>query len=69
MPPTGKLPADEIELLTKWVESGAVWPESHEGLKTGSGLPMTADGKIDFRAAATGHWAFQPIREVKVPAE
>ena len=27
MPPTGKLPAEEISLLTKWIADGAFWPE------------------------------------------
>ena len=26
MPPTGKLPAGEIDLLTNWVKDGAYWP-------------------------------------------
>src|SRR5690606_16166903 len=27
MPPTGKLPAEKIEILKKWIEAGAYWPE------------------------------------------
>ncbi len=28
MPPTGKIPAAEIELLTAWIRDGAFWPEA-----------------------------------------
>src|SRR3954467_130032 len=28
MPPSGKLPDNEIDELTAWVKAGAVWPES-----------------------------------------
>ncbi len=28
MPPTGKLPADDIAVLEQWIEAGAAWPEA-----------------------------------------
>ncbi|MEZ6062764.1 MAG: PSD1 and planctomycete cytochrome C domain-containing protein [Planctomycetaceae bacterium] len=56
MPPDQKLSDDQIAILTRWVQDGAIWPEASE---FGS-------------AAATGnwqqHWAFQPIRRPSVPA-
>ena len=26
MPPTGKLPAEDLKAITEWVKAGAVWP-------------------------------------------
>jgi ankyrin repeat protein len=28
MPPTGALPRDEIDILKRWIDEGAVWPEA-----------------------------------------
>jgi mono/diheme cytochrome c family protein len=49
MPPEGPpLAKDEIELLTRWISGGAVWPETE----------YDRQAKIDPRL---GHWAFQPF--------
>src|SRR5262245_43129786 len=37
MPPTGPLRADEIALLTRWIDAGAVWPEA---TTTGAETPL-----------------------------
>jgi hypothetical protein len=52
MPPDeDKLPAEEIDLLTRWIEQGAIWP----------GQDVTvAEEKSD-------HWSFQPIVRPEVP--
>ena len=53
MPPAdrgGKIPAEEIAILTRWVEMGAPDPRSGDGVLGG----MTAD-------EARGWWAFQPL--------
>jgi hypothetical protein len=52
MPPTGKLPAAEIEVLTEWVRRGLPFPESE--------APTIARRTIDI-AAGRKHWAFQPV--------
>src|SRR5688572_13986524 len=52
MPPKGKLSADEIEALTRWVRDGLNWPAD----------PATAkrpDPDHSF-------WAFQPVRDPPV---
>lgn len=55
MPPEGAaLDSKEIELLRRWIDSGAEWPETdydREAMK---------DPRRD-------HWSFQPIRPVMVP--
>ncbi len=49
MPPESPpLPKDEVELLTRWVESGAEWPE------TDYDRNARHDRRLD-------HWAFQPL--------
>ncbi len=56
MPPTAKLPSEEIETLTEWVRRGAPWPGSPS---TAEGLPATGETfDIDERSR---HWAFQPL--------
>lgn len=68
MPPAGKLPDAEIAILTQWVTDGAVWPsEAESGGPQKGGIPLTADGEIDFAAAAASHWAFQPILKPTLP--
>ncbi|MBP90614.1 MAG: hypothetical protein CMJ64_28545 [Planctomycetaceae bacterium] len=60
MPPDdggGKLPDTEIEILTKWVRSGAADPRTSQ--------PAT----VRDTNAAKSHWAFQPIRRPDVPAD
>ena len=52
MPPTGKLPKAEIELLEQWVAAGAPWP-------TSSATPPGGSAK--------NHWSFAPLGRVKPP--
>ncbi len=62
MPPKSKLPEKEIEALTRWVKSGAYFPE-------GAGAASVPTGKVsafDLKARAE-HWSFQPIRKVDPP--
>lgn len=52
MPPDeDKLPANEIELLTRWVQEGAKWPGQMDAV-----LDESSD-----------HWAFQPVKRPAVP--
>ena len=53
MPPEGEaLSAAEVDILTRWIDRGAVWPETE----------YDRLAKIDPRLE---HWAFQPIGEVR----
>ena len=58
MPPTGQLEADEIAVLTRWVEQGAFWsPDATAAAATPdaeSGLPT--DREL---------WSLKPLREVQ----
>ena len=52
MPPDeDKIPAAEIELLTRWIKQGAVWPGQ---------MAAAAEEKSD-------HWSFQPIVRPPIP--
>lgn len=59
MPPAGKIPAAEIEVLTRWVRDGSVLPEY-------TMAPRAATESIDF-ADGRRFWSFQPLRSVEVP--
>lgn len=53
MPPDeDKLPAEEIALITRWIEQGAKWPGQMEAVTT----------------QKSDHWSFQPIQRRPVPA-
>jgi len=58
MPPTGKLPAAEIETLAEWVKRGLPHPTA--------AAAKTATKQIDL-VAGRQHWAFQPLREQPLP--
>ena len=53
MPPGKKLPAEDLELLSKWVDSGASWPEA---------------ATLSSAAKASKWWSFQTPARPTVPA-
>jgi len=61
MPPRGKLPQNEIDLLTEWVRRGAPFPagEKKSDASKRRGIDLEAGRK---------HWSFQPLREQPLPA-
>jgi hypothetical protein len=60
MPPSGKLPARQIEVLTRWVHAGAPWPRSSEAvLTTPKGPRVTEEDRR--------YWAFQTVRRPALP--
>jgi Protein of unknown function (DUF1553)/Protein of unknown function (DUF1549)/Planctomycete cytochrome C len=62
MPPSGKLPADKISQLRRWVESGAAWPADSP---LGSAPPTTRS--FEITAEQKQWWAFQPVRNTVPP--
>ena len=52
MPPTGKLPDAEIRAFERWVNGGAVWPETAAGVDN---------------PEAPGHWVLQPVQSAVPP--
>jgi mono/diheme cytochrome c family protein len=59
MPPKGKLPDQQIDLLVEWVKMGA--PDPREGVTT-----PTARKPIDLEQGRK-YWAFQPLHSVSPP--
>ena len=54
MPPDKSLTKDQVTILETWIRTGAVFPASTKNATDAN--------------AAKKHWAFQPIREPKIPA-
>lgn len=61
MPPSGKLSAEEIQLLTEWVLMGAPWPEEPIPETKKSNKPFSIEER------KSEHWSWRPIQEPKVP--
>lgn len=58
MPPKRKLSAGDVAILTEWIAQGAYDPRT---------LADNAIAKATPAAAATTHWAFQPVQKPAVP--
>ncbi len=64
MPPKGKLPNAEIEILKEWIKIGAPFPGAS------AAKPRTAGGATpeSIAQARASHWSFQPLQETPPPA-
>lgn len=62
MPPTGKLPDEDIENLTAWVKMGA--PHPNKG-KDEDIAPVENEFNLEERKK---HWSFQPLQDVTIPS-
>ena len=58
MPPDGRLPQHEIELLERWIAKGAADPRESK--------PTLQEENIDWETARE-HWAFQPLQKSVAP--
>ena len=62
MPPKGeRLSASQIELLKRWIDSGAEWPEAvaASGVKARSEMVVTEEDRR--------HWSFLPLKSPSLP--
>src|SRR5437763_4036616 len=62
MPPKSRLSADEIAVLTKWVEMGAPWPK-----ETAAAASLKA-AEFDLTQRKASHWCWQPIKATTPPS-
>ena len=60
MPPTGRLPEEQIAALDKWIQMGAPWPEEQPA-------PKLQPGVFDLEARKRSHWAWQPVKVADPP--
>src|SRR5258708_6114725 len=60
MPPSGKLPQTEIDILTRWVKAGAAWPDSVVAtMPASTGMKVTAQDR--------DYWAYRPVKKPTIP--
>ncbi len=65
MPPTGKLPAKEIETLTKWVAMGLPWTPGEAGQLADPG-ELEHHGPMSVEEGKS-YWAYKPLEKPAVP--
>jgi len=64
MPPKRKLPPKQIQVITKWIEAGAVWP----GAVAEAALPpRPATAGFSIRAEDRRFWSFQRPQATELP--
>lgn len=64
MPPSGKLPQEQIDLIAQWIRMGLPMPEAAE-----EAAPAGETDSLEARiAAGRRHWAYQRLRRPAVPA-
>lgn len=61
MPPKKQLSDEQVADLTKWIRDGAAWPKIEFTLPKGDPHP-------EYERLRKEHWAWQPLRNAKVPA-
>jgi hypothetical protein len=61
MPPKSRMPANEIAVLTKWINDGAAWPAGEKPVSSSS-----AKG-FDLAARKAEHWCWRPLANPPVP--
>lgn len=62
MPPTGKLPAEQIALFVKWIELGAPMP-----VRTDVKAIVDDHAPPEVNEETRNHWAFRPLNPPPVP--
>ncbi len=62
MPAGGKLPAEQIAAIEKWINDGAAWPAGDKVSAAGPKAPGF------YERITKEHWAFQPVRD-KAPEQ
>ena len=61
MPPSGKLPAAEVEILTRWVKSGLPWPAGDRPAPVAAAAPGPA-------TRPSSRWGYGEVGRPRLPA-
>ena len=64
MPPSKRLPKEQIDTFSRWVEMGAPWP----GGDTAAAPSATRKPGYAITDQDRGHWAFRPVTRPEVPS-
>jgi hypothetical protein len=62
MPPRTRMPKEEVDILVRWIDDGAPWPE--DLAKSNRGEERT---EFPLEARKQSHWAWHPIVDPEVP--
>lgn len=60
MPPSSRLPQEEIDILTDWVKRKSPWPKS-------TGTKSTRTAEFDLQKRKSEHWCWEPIKRPSIP--
>lgn len=60
MPPKSKLPQEEIDILTRWVEDGAAWPATDD-------IAISNGEEFDIEILKEQHWCWEAVVRPQVP--
>ncbi|MCA9037045.1 MAG: hypothetical protein KDA91_18040, partial [Planctomycetaceae bacterium] len=63
MPPSGKMPAAEIEIITKWLKDGAILPK----YRPQKPAPDARGNVRNVDRRADDFWSFRTLQDVPVP--
>lgn len=66
MPPKGRLPDEDIAVLTAWVKMGAPWP-AVQAATISEAKPQKKTTVREFTEIEKAFWAFQPMQSPAVP--
>ena len=64
MPPDGKLPQEQIDVLQRWILDGAYWPADNPH-GTSDPKPPSSQELMDLHRVK--HWSYLPIQDVTPP--
>jgi Protein of unknown function (DUF1549)/Protein of unknown function (DUF1553)/Planctomycete cytochrome C len=67
MPPSGKLSAGEIDILTQWVKEGVPWT-ALPTTASNSTSPVKAPAVVKPKPALASTWSLRPVSRPSVPA-
>ena len=69
MPPSGRLKADELQVIAEWAKAGGTWPGgASAAASTGLSPSGTRIHGAGIKAEERAFWAFQAVKDPPVPA-